>query len=49
MNFCPDIKIWVTDSDTAVLEKASLGIYPIESQSSIPERYLRRCLSVGQD
>ncbi|EGQ8138575.1 chemotaxis protein CheR [Vibrio cholerae] len=47
MNFCPDIKIWATDLDTAVLEKASLGIYPIESQSSIPERYLRRCFVRG--
>ncbi|ENM5825058.1 CheR family methyltransferase [Vibrio metoecus] len=47
MDFCPDLKIWATDLDTAVLEKARLGIYPIESQTSIPEPYLQRSFVRG--
>ncbi|MFG0607342.1 protein-glutamate O-methyltransferase CheR [Vibrio mimicus] len=47
LDFCPDVKIWATDLDTAVLDKARLGIYPIELQSSIPTRYLRRSFVRG--
>ncbi|KAA3492844.1 protein-glutamate O-methyltransferase CheR [Vibrio mimicus] len=43
----PDVKIWATDLDTAVLEKARSGIYPIELQNSIPAPYLRRCFVRG--
>ncbi|HGF7477476.1 TPA: protein-glutamate O-methyltransferase CheR [Vibrio mimicus] len=47
MGFCPDVKICATDLDTAVLEKARSGIYPIELQNSIPAPYLRRCFVRG--
>lgn len=45
--FCPDVKIWATDLDTAVLDKARVGVYPIELQNSIPAPYLRRSFVRG--